>query len=231
MSWLARMEESCAAFIERTFAKTFPSDLEPAQIARKLVATMEARTEKTEGGMYAPSTYLVRVHPADFERLAPHNAYLQREWSALLLDLAQRVGIAFDAGDPAVRLTEDEAVVAGAVEIEAQRGDRRSAAGVSAPQRSYVLRMVKGVPPNTVYDVTMPTSVGRNADQDISLPDPSVSRSHAVLEPTPRGVTVRDLGSTNGTYVNGERVRSAHAKAGDAITFGKTQMRVEDAEP
>ncbi|MDP9110663.1 MAG: FHA domain-containing protein, partial [Candidatus Eremiobacteraeota bacterium] len=210
---------------------TFPSDLEPAQIARKLVATMEARTEKTENGMHAPSTYVVRVHPADFERLSPHAAYLRREWSALLLDLAQRVGIAFDGGDPSARLEQDDAVVAGAMEIDAERGrDLKPSSDDPAAPRSYVLRMVKGVPPNTMYDITMPTSVGRNADQDISLPDPSVSRSHAVLEPTHGGVTVRDLGSTNGTYINGERIRSARAHSGDAVTFGKTHMRLEEAD-
>lgn len=231
MSWLVRMEEGCAAFIERTFAKTFPSDLEPAQIARKLVATMEARTVKSERGMHAQSVYVVRVHPADFERLSPHSAYLEREWAALLLDLAQRVGIAFIGGDPAVRLAEDGNVVAGAVEIDAERADDRSpnAEPRAAPQ-AYVLRMLKGLPPNALYPIKKITSVGRNADQDISLADPSVSRSHAVLESDERGVTVRDLGSTNGTFVNGERIESRLLTAGDAIAFGKTRMRVEESD-
>lgn len=224
MSWLARVEESCAAFIERAFAKTFPSDLEPAQIARKLVATMEARSEAADGAMRAPSAYVVRVHPADFERLSPHSAYLQREWTALLLDLAHRVGIAFSAGDPAVRLTEDAGVVAGAVEIDADRVPD------AAPQtRGYVLRMIEGVPPNGLYPLKATVSVGRNADQDVALADPSVSRSHAILETDERGVTVRDLNSTNGTFVNGERIEQSLLKAGDAVAFGKTRMRVERA--
>ena len=48
MSFLAKIEHACAAFIERAFAKTFPGDLEPAQIARKLVSTMEAQTRSDE---------------------------------------------------------------------------------------------------------------------------------------------------------------------------------------
>lgn len=224
MSWLARIEESCAAFIERTFAKTFPSDLEPAQIARKLVATMEARTEAADGGMRAPSAYVVRVHPADFERLSPHSAYLQREWAALLLDLAHRVGIAFLAGDPAVRLTEDAGVVAGAVEIDAAR-----MLDAAPRTRGFALRMIKGVPPNGLYPLKAKTTVGRSADRDVALADPSVSRSHAIIEIDERGLAVHDLGSTNGTFVNDERVQNARLEAGDAIAFGKTQMRVEIA--
>ena len=73
MSWFARIEEACAGFIERAFANMFPSDVEPAQIARKLVATMEARTQSADNGaMAAPSRYAVYVHPSDYQRLLPH---------------------------------------------------------------------------------------------------------------------------------------------------------------
>lgn len=54
MSFFAKLEHFCASLIERAFAKTFPSDLEPAQIARKLVATMEAQTRDDDGSLRAP---------------------------------------------------------------------------------------------------------------------------------------------------------------------------------
>ncbi|MBV8374777.1 MAG: DUF3662 domain-containing protein, partial [Candidatus Eremiobacteraeota bacterium] len=75
MSFFERIEQACAAFIERTFAKTFPSDLEPTQIARKLAATMEARTRGNEGHRWAPGSYIVYVNPGDFARLAEHQPY------------------------------------------------------------------------------------------------------------------------------------------------------------
>ena len=56
VSFLAKIEQFCASFIERAFAKTFPSDLEPAQIARKLVSTMEAQTRDDEGRLRAPGS-------------------------------------------------------------------------------------------------------------------------------------------------------------------------------
>src|SRR5260370_41235165 len=97
MSWFAHIEETCAAFIERAFANMFPSDLEPAQIARKLVATMEARTRQNDGGaIIAPDRYEVYAHESDYARLAAHEEYLQDEWATLIADIGARAGISFE---------------------------------------------------------------------------------------------------------------------------------------
>lgn len=220
MSWFARIEETCAAFIERAFANMFPSDLEPAQIARKLVAVMESRTQQNESTLVAPSHYSVYVHPADFDRLAPHRTYLEQEWAALLRDVAARVGIRFvtASGAPTVELRADEDVVAGAIDIDVP--------GKNAPQ-SYVLRMLEGMPAGAAYHVSGSARVGRVKENEIFIVDPSVSRNHAMLELQDGKLVVRDMASTNGTFVNGERVQLRTLKAGDVVAFGKTQMLVE----
>ena len=71
-------------------------------------------------------------------------------------------------------------------------------------------------------------TVGREGC-DILLADPEVSRRHAVLHDTPgRGPTIEDLGSTNGTYVNGRRVTSARKlSSGDVVRIGETELRYE----
>ena len=221
MSWLARIEETCAAFIERAFANMFPSDLEPAQIARKLVAVMEARTRQNESTLIAPSSYIVSVHPTDYERLSPHRAYLEQEWAALLRDVAARVGIRFvsASGVPAVALRANENAVAGAIDVEVE-GTREN--------QTYVLRVVKGMPENGEYRITGETRLGRNRENEIFIVDPSVSRNHAVLEVHDGKLVVRDTGSTNGTFVNGERIQLRTLRPGDLVAFGKTQMRVEN---
>lgn len=222
MSWLARIEEACASFIERAFANMFPSDVEPAQIARKLVATMEARTQSGDNGsMSAPSRYSVYVHPTDYERLLPHRAYLEEEWATLLDDVAHRVGIAF-AIAPAVELRERD-IPPGAIEIEPLTGDQA--------QPVFVLRMVAGMPPDARYTVTNGMRVGRSKDCEIFLVDPSVSRNHAVLDVQGDHVVVRDAGSTNGTFVNGERVQLRTLHPGDRVAFGKTEMAFESSSP
>lgn len=222
MSWLARIEEACASFIERAFANMFPSDVEPAQIARKLVATMEARTQSGDNGsMSAPSRYCVYVHRSDLERLLPHRAYLEEEWATLLGDVAQRVGIAF-ASPPVVELREREGMVPGAIDVEPLTGEEE--------QPVFVLRMVAGMPAGARYTVTGGMRVGRSKESEIFLVDPSVSRNHAVLELQGDHVIVRDAGSTNGTFVNGERVQLRTLHPGDRVAFGKTEMAFESAE-
>lgn len=223
MSWFARIEEACAGFIERAFANMFPSDVEPAQIARKLVATMEARTQAENGSMTAPNAYAVYVHPSDYQRLLQHRAYLEEEWAALLQEVADRVGIALAAA-PAVELREDDGAVLGAIEIDVLD----SAPLAQAPKRQVlVLRMIKGMPADGHYPIAQPTRVGRSRESDIFLVDPSVSRVHATLEPQDDHLVVRDAGSTNGTFVNGERVQLRTVRAGDRVAFGKTEMAVE----
>ncbi len=229
MSWFARIEESCAAFIERAFAKTFPSDLEPSQIARKLVSTMEARTDGDDRQLRAPDTYEVYVNPADFERLAPHRDYLQREWSALLSDMAERVGIGL-RHEPQVTLFADDEIVAGAMEIDVVQSEPERARHKTPAPARYVLRMVKGVPPDAVFALGTSTRVGRSRDREIFLVDPSVSRNHAVVETDAEGPVVRDLGSTNGTFVNGERVADRRLRPGDVVAFGNTQLRCEASQ-
>ena len=78
-------------------------------------------------------------------------------------------------------------------------------------------------------DVEGPTVVGRDpAAAQLVIDDPEASRRHASLEPSGTGVTVEDLGSTNGTFLNGERVTGAQeAGAGDEIRIGTSVLTVQ----
>jgi adenylate cyclase len=71
-------------------------------------------------------------------------------------------------------------------------------------------------------------SIGRGPENEIRLPDPSVSRRHAVVEREPLGWVVRDLGSTNGTRHNGNRVQRATLVEGDRLKIGAFELEVEE---
>ena len=64
------------------------------------------------------------------------------------------------------------------------------------------------------------TRIGRATDNDIVLPDASVSRHHAAIESTNGSFRLRDLGSQNGTFVRGERINEAALQSGDAVRVG-----------
>ena len=73
-----------------------------------------------------------------------------------------------------------------------------------------------------------PLVVGRAPNSDIPIFDPTISRRHAEID-CGAGFAIRDLGSSNGTYVNGERVTERALTPGDVLTFGKVSFRVMEA--
>jgi len=70
--------------------------------------------------------------------------------------------------------------------------------------------------------------VGRAVTSDIPIYDPTISRRHAELSLTDGGVKVKDVGSSNGTFLNGARITEAVAGENDVITFGKVAFRVKE---
>jgi adenylate cyclase len=78
-----------------------------------------------------------------------------------------------------------------------------------------------------------PLIVGRSVACDLSLNDPTVSRQHAEVDLAPggEGVRVRDLASTNGTFLNGQRVWDGVAPPGSRLAFGKVAFEVREEEP
>jgi len=119
-----------------------------------------------------------------------------------------------------------------------------------APQESIILgaaeaaqlRAEHGLPPRRLLvvaspelqegrtiEVAAPTTVGRDADSGIRLDrDEFASATHARIEPRPDGAWVDDLGSTNGTFVNGKKLKRAQlAKVGDVIRIGATELQVQ----
>ena len=72
--------------------------------------------------------------------------------------------------------------------------------------------------------------VGRAVTSDIPIFDPTISRRHAELVLSPTGVTVKDLGSSNGTFINGARVTEGTLAANDSVTFGKVVFQLKSLD-
>jgi pSer/pThr/pTyr-binding forkhead associated (FHA) protein len=116
-----------------------------------------------------------------------------------------------------------ESIVLGAAEANALRAEL----GLQ-PARLLVLASPELGPGNTI-EVAAPTVVGRDATSGIRLEhDEFASARHARIEPRPDGAWVDDLGSTNGTFLNGARLKRAQlARAGDVIKIGSTELQVQ----
>ncbi len=92
------------------------------------------------------------------------------------------------------------------------------------------LRVLAGPYMGRVFQFNQPDTflIGRTSDSHLSLPDDRFfSRHHCLLDISPPNCFLRDLGSTNGTFVNGKRVPEAFLKNGDQIQGGATVLLVE----
>lgn len=95
-----------------------------------------------------------------------------------------------------------------------------------APPKA-VLRGVSGPYFGKVIAISGRLSIGRGNDCDLVLDEPEMSRRHAMVEATPAGIWLRDLGSANGTYVNGVQVRDAVLFTGDQLAFDRNRFLIE----
>jgi predicted component of type VI protein secretion system len=96
---------------------------------------------------------------------------------------------------------------------------------------SYRLTVRTGPNPGTVFELTKEvTMLGRDVTNDIPLGDAEISRQHARLTRTPGGMVLEDLGSTNGTFVNGDRLASPRVlQRGDMVGLGENVTLMFDA--
>jgi hypothetical protein len=92
----------------------------------------------------------------------------------------------------------------------------------------YVLRGVTGTAFGRSFHLLAPTTVGRSPECDICLDSSGISRLHARLRPLDYGVEIEDLKSTNGSFLNGQRIGVGIARIGDEIAFDQLRFRVSE---
>ncbi|GAC1573243.1 MAG: hypothetical protein NVS3B7_04420 [Candidatus Elarobacter sp.] len=203
MNVFARIEQTCARVVEDAFARVFPSALDPAQIARRLVATAQASSS---------DLFLVRVHPTDYARFSADRDFFEGRWTAMVREAV--VGPRSAAAR--VVLDEDPDVVAGSLAIEAVVDERTESLELERPDGSRV-PLADGL------------TIGRADDNGLVVRDGRASRRHARIVADGTGWSVEDTGSSNGTYVDGAQVRRSRLDAGQVLTVGDTSLKIVGA--
>jgi hypothetical protein len=101
----------------------------------------------------------------------------------------------------------------------------------TATSTSARLRLVSGNDPGRAFELTQDRiNIGRDSTNVICLDHITVSLHHAIMVRVGEHYKVRDLISTNGTYINGERMTGAELRSGDRLRFGEVEMQYEEAE-
>ncbi|MEP7223349.1 MAG: FHA domain-containing protein [Actinomycetota bacterium] len=116
-----------------------------------------------------------------------------------------------------------ESIVLGAAEAAALRAEL-----AVRPAQLLVVTSPELAVGSTI-ELSAPAVVGRDAGSGIRLArDEFVSARHARIEPRPDGIWIEDLGSTNGTHINGARLRGVRAlRPGDVVRIGETELQVQ----
>ncbi|MCA1835658.1 MAG: DUF3662 domain-containing protein [Actinobacteria bacterium] len=214
---LRQFEQRLERLVEGVFAKTFRSGLEPVEIGRRLTREMDLHRALGVSGMTAPNHFEVAVSPSDYQTFESYSQALIRELSEAIREHARDENYGF-VGPVHVELKPDESLGAGEFLVASQMIEAPGGASVG----SLLLPDGKRVPLGED-----PVTLGRLPDCDVVLSDPNVSRRHAEVRRRGNDFIVIDLGSTNGTRVNGAGVRERRLTDGDEVTVGGTHIRFE----
>lgn len=242
MGLFSNLEGNLEKFIEGFFKERSGGRLEPVEIARKLFREMRDKKKVSISNIYVPNEYIVSLNPADLENLSAFSAKLEEELETYIRDksLAKKYIL---TGRPLVRMEPDEDVPAGALRLDSafstpppEEPEKEKMEDTqtfkpfkvkepsSRPAPDGLLEFSAGPERGKVFALKkLPAVIGRRPGCDIVLSDSSVSRRHARLDRQDGIYSVTDLGSTNGTKVNGARIAgNVLLSPGDVITLGTT---------
>src|SRR5262245_25383522 len=214
---IRQFEQRLERLVEGVFAKTFRSGLEPVEIARRLTREMDLHRAMGVNGLMAPNHFEVAVSAADLKTFESYSQALVRELNEAVREHGRDEGYGF-VGPVHVELKEDTALGAGEFLVASQMLEAPGGAAGGSLSLPDGRRIPVGEDP---------ISIGRLPECDIILSDPNVSRRHAEVRRRGNDFVVVDLGSTNGTKVNGAGVRERRLNDGDDIGLGGTVIRFE----
>ena len=211
-------ERRLERMVEGAFARAFKSGLRPVEIGRRLIREMDDnRSVSVRGGTTVPNTFTVALAASDLANFEGVQDSLERELGDAAREHARDEGYSF-MGPVEVEFVVDDRLHTGAFHITGRMVEGVGGAGAG----SLVL------PNGDRFSLTESViSVGRHPDCNLVLADPNVSRNHAEIRPQGDRFAVIDLGSTNGTRVNGVRVDQQLLEDCDEVSFGNTRIRFE----
>ena len=226
MGILAVLERRIEQLVEGFFSRWAGHRVQPFEIRRQLLREMDRGASDRGRRPVLPNVYDVLLHPGDGVAYAG-SASVTKGLVDALHARAGEIGGRFD-GPVRVQIVDGETVRPGEIRVEARiepagaAPEARPRAASDGAPRLRLLGAATGGGGREFVLERPSTTIGRDAGHPIVLSDPSVSRTHARIEVGPAGATVIDLGSTNGTLVNGRLLRGDRAplRGGDRVQLG-----------
>jgi hypothetical protein len=253
VSVLQRFEKRLEGLVEGAFAKVFKGVVHPVEILNAMQREAEAHKAILAGGRtLVPNRYVIDLSPYDHSRLAPYAAALAQELAQSQAEfIGEQAWTVY--GDVIVEIERGDGLDTGMFRVTAEvytggdvapvpqqgydphgyppypePGGYGQEAGGYGPPPGYGgggrnVRLVSG--DGRTYPLQMgSTIIGRGDQANLRLPDVGISRRHARLDFDGNQVVLTDLGSTNGTMVNGQRVSAVALNPGDMVQLGTTTL-------
>lgn len=222
MGVLDRFEKGVERAVSTVFAKVSKSEVKPVELASALRRELDDRAAVVgRDRTVVPNELTIELSPADLAQVDAWGAdALADELAATVTDHAAQQRYAF-VGPVTVTFVEEPALDAGRFQVRSATVRGNVAPATAAASTRHPLVDIDG----QRYLLTGPvTVIGRGSDADIIVDDPGISRRHLEIRVTPDGIIASDLGSTNGTFVEGHQVPAATLVDGNTITIGRTRI-------
>ncbi|WP_341995357.1 DUF3662 and FHA domain-containing protein [Microbacterium sp. LWH7-1.2] len=214
MGLLDSFEKGLERAVNSAFAKTFRSGIQPVEIASALRSELDKKAAVvSRDRILAPNTFTVRLSPADDDRISGFGDALLHELDTLVHAHAKAQGYSF-AGPVTIAIRRDDELSTGTLRVESStaQGGRVSWRGVvDVEGRRIPLTKSR-------------TVIGRGSDADITVADSGTSRKHVEILWDGERAMVRDLGSTNGTMLDGRKVTEAALPPDATVRIGRTDI-------
>jgi hypothetical protein len=250
------IEQRLEGLVEGFFTKVFRSGLQPVEVGRRILREMAAGKTVSVNRIYAPNEFRVWMSADDYSRFSQMEAGLQREFSELVIEQAKQSRWNL-MGIPRITFHEEESMGKGELRVEASltadesapprvytrdpqpedpsstraiSSDTAGRLGIARSGARLVVLDENGKETETIEITKAPVVIGRMSTNEVVLSDPNVSRRHAEVRRNGDRWMLVDLGSTNGTTVNGKLAREHELGHGDRLMFGSTKLRFETGE-
>ena len=246
------IESKLESLFEGVFGRAFRTNVQPVELARKLVKEMDDHRNVSVSRVYVPNEYTIYLSPGDREQFSTYEAQLRDELGDYLAEHARRESYAL-LSPPRVELETDADLDVGVFGIATRmvQPSGREAEGpptdaepnatmVYKPSAAPVAQQTEAA---SAVDLGVQREVaflswdgerreiekrrvviGRSKDADVQVPDPNVSRRHAELRQEGATYWLVDLDSTNGVEVRGKRVKRLKLEDGTRFTIGSTEI-------
>jgi Protein of unknown function (DUF3662)/FHA domain len=216
---LQSIERRLERMVDGVFTRRTQGSIRPIELGRRLVREMDDhRSVDVKGRRIVPNDFTIVLSPADRDGFGDIEVTLTTELAEAAKEYAREEGYHF-MGPVAVDLRVDNSLKPGRFGITSQikQGEAGRRPGTIVMPSGDRIELTDGR-----------NLIGRLADCRIVISDGNTSRHHAEIHRAGSGFVINDLGSTNGTFLNGERLTGdRRINDGDIITVGSVSLRFE----